>query len=800
MIELRIDQRQARTIGRFIGHAALGALFSLALTLSGDVCGATPVVAPASTWVAGDSQEIDELGRDVALGDGIAVVGAPRRDGTGAVYVYLRDDSGWKLQQKLTAPGGADGDRFGARVALAGNTLAVGAPSTGSAVGAVHLFRRDAGIWRHHQVLVGNEVVAQDSFGFSVALLGSALVVGAPGPGFERAGAVYTFEAVGDEWVQTQRLAPEAGQIRRFGHDLSLAQAGGLSADTLAVGSGSEDFSDDSAVFMYVRAGGIWSLQQTLPQPTYAYAVATDGQTLLVHRTGLTGEVVSTYAREADVWSSTQTFWFPGGLVSRRGLAVSGNRMAIGDWAWEMERGRVQIYERAAGEWLLQQTLTVHGLLPRRNFGWNVALRGQTLLVGGPFASQPDYPGSAFVYEHDGTGFVARPLRSVSFVRSLARFGSALAALADRVAAGAPGDDSAVSAGAGAVYVWRRSSNGWLIEDRLVAPDGHLGADFGFSVAMSGDTLAVGAKFAHSPQSASAGAVYVFVREADRWTLQQRLHADDGAFGDEFGFSVGLDGDTLAVGAWRDSTASGVRAGSAHVYVRSGATWHLQQTLFGDSAAAEDLFGGSVAVAGDTLAVGATHDTYTGSVQLFARDAGTWSHAQTLTVDDVGGAYLGNALALAGDTLVAGAFQANGAQLAEGAVYVYQRTSGTWQPLQKLVARSPCAFDFFGYSVALDGDALMVGAALAPAGTAVGRGHLFLHDNGIWSEVARLRPLDARSGDEVGTAVALGGGTGFIGDLRAVDGHAVAGSVGLYAVSRPDLIFDGGFEAAVPCN
>jgi hypothetical protein len=110
-----------------------------------------------------------------------------------------------------------------------------------------------------------------------------------------------------------------------------------------------------------------------------------------------------------------------------------------------------------------------------------------------------------------------------------------------------------------------------------------------------------------------------------------------------------------------------------------------------------------------------------GSVQVFAPDAGSCSHAQTLIVDDVGSAHLGSALALAGHTLIAGAPQASGAQLAEGAVYVYQRSG-------------------------------------------------------------------------------LTGGTGFIGDLRAVDGRAVAGSVGVYSVSRPDLIFNGGFEAPASSN
>ena len=101
------------------------------------------------------------------------------------------------------------------------------------------------------------------------------------------------------------------------------------------------------------------------------------------------------------------------------------------------------------------------------------------------------------------------------------------------------------------------------------------------------------------------GSAYVFVRSGGVWTQQQKLVAPDGAARDDFGFSVAISGETVVVGASRDDGAACENQGAAYVFVRSGGVWTLQQKLVAPDAVAGDGFGFSVAISGETVVVGA---------------------------------------------------------------------------------------------------------------------------------------------------------------------------------------------------
>ena len=131
-------------------------------------------------------------------------------------------------------------------------------------------------------------------------------------------------------------------------------------------------------------------------------------------------------------------------------------------------------------------------------------------------------------------------------------------------------------------------------------------------MAISGETIVAGA-FDDTPAGVDAGSAYVFVRSADAWTEQQKLTASDAAAGDLFGYSVAVSGDTVVAGAPVDDSPAGTYTGSAYVFVRSAATWTQQQKLTASDAASDDRFGASVAVSGDTVMAGAiTDDTSAG--------------------------------------------------------------------------------------------------------------------------------------------------------------------------------------------
>jgi hypothetical protein len=178
----------------------------------------------------------------------------------------------------------------------------------------------------------------------------------------------------------------------------------------------------------------------------------------------------------------------------------------------------------------------------------------------------------------------------------------------------------------GAVYVFTRSGGAWSQQAYLKASNTDAGDFFGASVALSGDTLAVGAYGERSDatgvngdQSSNAardaGAVYVFTHSGGAWSQQAYLKASNTGAGVRFGASVALSDNTLAVGAYgEDGGATGVNgdqgsnsalsSGAVYVFTRSGGAWSQQAHLKASNTGAGDQFGRSVALSGDTLAVG----------------------------------------------------------------------------------------------------------------------------------------------------------------------------------------------------
>jgi hypothetical protein len=223
--------------------------------------------------------------------------------------------------------------------------------------------------------------------------------------------------------------------------------------------------------------------------------------------------------------------------------------------------------------------------------------------------------------------------------------------------------------------------------------------------------------------------VYVFTRssiDGGTFTQQSKLHASDAAADDRFGFSVSLYGDTALIGADKDDDNSEFNSGSVYVFTRlstDGGTFTQQSKFHASDAAADDYFGRSVSLYGDTALIGASGDddnskSGSGSVYVFTRsstDGGTFTqrsklHASDAAVDDL----FGMSVSLNGDTALIGAFwDDDNGKSRSGSVYVFTRSStdsGTFTQQSKLHARDPAAGDYFGISVSLYGDTALIGA------------------------------------------------------------------------------------------
>ncbi len=375
-------------------------------------------------------------------------------------------------------------------------------------------------------------------------------------------------------------------------------------------------------------------------------------------------------------------------------------------------------------------------------------------------------------------------------------FGYSVSVSGDTAVVGAPWDDLGAN-NQGSAYVFARSEGVWSEQQKLVASDGALDDHFGYSVSVSGDTAVVGA-YRDVHQGVYQGSAYVFVRSGGVWSEQQKLVASDGASGDFFGTSVSVSGDTTVVGAPWDDAGASTDHGSAYVFVRSEGVWNEQQKLVASDGVFSDFFGISVSVSGDTAVVGAWRDDVgtnnQGSAYVFVGSGGVWTEQQKLVASDgAGDDWFGVSVSVSGDTAVVGAYADDvGANIDQGSAYVFVRSGGVWSEQQKLVASDGAAGDLFGASVSVSGDTVVPGAPDDDDGaTARGSAYVFVRSGGVWSEQQKLVASDGVFLAKFGTSVSVSGDTAVVGARGDIVGSTRQGSAYVFS---DDLIFKDGFQ------
>ena len=358
-------------------------------------------------------------------------------------------------------------------------------------------------------------------------------------------------------------------------------------------------------------------------------------------------------------------------------------------------------------------------------FGYSVALSGDTAVIGARFDDDDVNgleSGSAYVFTRSGTTWSQQAKLTAADGASRDWFGVRVAISGDTAVITADADDDDVNGvDSGSAYVFTRSGTTWSQQAKLTAADGAAVDLFGYSVALSGDTALFGARFDDDDvNGVDSGSAYVFIRSGTTWSQQAKLTAADGAAGDEFGYSVALFGDTAVITADADDDdVNGVDSGSAYVFTRSGTTWSQQAKLTAADSAAGDMFGFRVALSGDTALIGARFDdddgVDSGSAYVFTRTGTAWSQQAKLTAaDNAAGDWFGYSVALSSDTALIGAhfndYDVDGVD--SGSAYIFKRSGTTWSQQAKLTAADATAGDQFGGRVALSGDSALIGARL----------------------------------------------------------------------------------------
>jgi hypothetical protein len=422
---------------------------------------------------------------------------------------------------------------------------------------------------------------------------------------------------------------------------------------------------------------------------------------------------------------------------------------------------------------------------PSDEFGRSVAISGDTVVVGawreasnamgvnppgGQANNSAPNAGAAYIFVRDNGGFWGQQAYlKASNTDTFDYFGSSVAISGNTVVVGALGEASINGVqtnndapGAGAAYVFVRSGFIWTQQAYLKASNIDAGDQFGEAVAISGNTLVVGAYGEDSStiginsvpnnNAAEAGAAYVFVFSGI-WTQQAYVKASNTDASDQFGFSVAISGDTVVVGAYGEASSTvGINsvpnnnapnAGAAYVFVRNSSIWTQQAYVKASNTEADDVFGFSVAISGDTVMVGAPGEAsingvqtnngapYAGAGYVFVRN-GIWSQQAYLKASNIdAGDLFGESVAISGDAVVVGAYGEASSSVGinsvpnnnapeAGAAYVFVRNNGTtWSLPTYLKASNTDAGDKFGFSVAISNCTVVVGA-LEEASSTVG--------------------------------------------------------------------------------
>ena len=386
-------------------------------------------------------------------------------------------------------------------------------------------------------------------------------------------------------------------------------------------------------------------------------------------------------------------------------IAIEGNYAVIGAYQQKLDAsglnsltnsGAAYIFQKdGSGNWSQVQKIVASDRGTSDRFGRSVSISNDFLIVG---AYQEDEDasgnnplngaGSAYVFKRDVAGTWNEVQKIVASDRGAGdRFGQAVSIDGDYLIVGANLEDEDATASntlssSGSAYIFEKDgSDNWSEVQKITASDRQANDQFGWSLSISGSYAVVGAYFEDDDVNGAntlnnSGSAYIFERDGSgNWIQVDKVVASARADNDQFGYSVSILGNFIAIGSIGDDedeneTNTFNDAGSVYVYIRDGSgNWNHEAKVVTTDRAEFDAFGRSVSLSGNYLAVGADEEDE----------------------DTNGSNTLSNA----------------------GSAYLFSRnSSGNWSQNQKLSASDRAVDDVFGWSVALDNENLVVGAYL----------------------------------------------------------------------------------------
>lgn len=675
----------------------------------------------------GDGEWNDGFGTRLAVMEGMVLVAAQGDDlgalpNAGSVHVFREEGGRWVHSQKLIASDPQAEAFFGSAIAHHADLLAISASGVGSpgeiSHGAVYVYKRTQDEWVFQQKLVPGPGNPGAQMGWSLDIGEDRLIAGGGAyNGFR--GAAYVFHRSNDQWSAAQRLLmPDAASNDYFGKSVAI------SGDMALVGAHGDNIgsiADHGSVSLFRYQAGAWVFSKKLlqedpnPEDRFGWRLSLSDGFLLATRDSFRAE------KAAYVYRLVQDDWV---LQQRIGAWALGG---IGDFAYDavMHGGRMFVtarygdlgpagivYAQQDGRWEVEQTVTHQGISDE--FGSSIAAGSACFIIGAPRATPhgSSDQGDAHLYCRSTDQWEYRQqLTNGTASRSL---GTAVALVGDTLAATLWRWDDQRAAAVGRVNVFRQTPTGWVSEQHIAAPEN---GGTGFSVGnlqLQADLMVVGWDQAPGGGGANAGAVYIYERDQlSSWSLRQKLVAFDGRSGQRFGAVVSLDGSTLAVGMPEGTGSSSLPGGSVYVFRREGAQWVLEAKLLPNDPSAIRRFGMALALQADTLVVGAPSPIGAvnglGAVYVFRRSGGQWQEVQKLP-GSIEGAEYGAAVAMRDGWMMIGSPKKREQWSYAGEVSVYREVGGVWVEQQRLANPAVGSMEQFGATLVLSGNRLFVGA------------------------------------------------------------------------------------------
>lgn len=723
-----------------------------------------------SKKLASDRLGGDRFGYSVAVDGNYAVVGAPYHahgfTATGSAYIFERDASGnWNQIQEIVAGDRKADDHFGWSVSINGDDIVVGAPDqdydafglngmTNS--GAVYVYKKSGATWGQVNKFVASDRETGDQFGWSVDVYLNNIVAGAPyqeDPGGTDEGAIYVMTRTTSSAAWSflgKTKATDKRNDDHFGYSVSIFNfdiaVGAPDQDYDATGSGGL-LADAGAVYSITRSSGTWVQSQ---------------------------KMVSSDRRAGDKF---------GFSVSRINVAlVVGapyqDYPVNSTLSYYSGAGAAYVFDKN-GTWIETQKLVASDRQTGDNFGWSVARTSMDIVVGSPSDDQLSptmqlNAGSIYVYSVTATASWTQTQKLVaSDIAANDAYGSAVGISDTKIIVGAPYDDHTTpftQTDAGSAYVLEGCpypatlTTNETVVTACIGQDLELSSFLGFGIAASYQwQVHNGTSYVNVTDGALyAGSTTVFL------TINNIPHCMDGT-------------------KYRCKLTATCGAVVYYYYLVNvdAASFNQKTEVAPGVAASNDRFGDDVAISGNYAIVGAPFEdedasdtpgsaiTDAGSAYIYERNgSGSWVLVKKIVANTRGtGANFGAAVAMYGDYAVVGAPNEDiGAAGQAGAVYIYQRISGVWTYIDRIIAPFQATDDFYGSSVAIDSDLqIIVGArnedqnSSGTSGTLTNAGaaYVYVYDvaNSKWSTLApfTIVPSDRAAGDNFGWAVDIDG-------------------------------------------